>query len=190
MRLLKLEIANTVQFVCCEQAFTAARCLIGSFKYSCLSIFATSSINQRYYLHDTCDWLAHLSTRPTMLLIRASFLTLGICCWNGAVLTMPHKANGRVARPCQGPNIPEANRRISHITHIVILCLEPVTSSRREQWQWQSSSSRFYLSSNTTVGTSTAVLRSTQPSTLRGTVKWVPAYGLSNNNNGDGGRGW
>jgi len=125
-----------------------------------------------------------------MLLIRASFLTLGICCWNGAGLTMPHKATGRVARPCQGPNIPEANRRISHITHIVILCLEPVNSSRREQWQWQSSSSRFYLSSNTTVGISTAVLRSTQPSTLRGTVKWVPAYGLSNNNNGDGGRGW
>ena len=26
----------------------------------------------------------------------------------------------------------------------------------------------------------------TQPSTLRGTVKWVSAYGLSNNNNGDG----
>jgi len=35
--------------------------------------------------------------------------------------------------------------------------------------------------------TFTAVLRSTQPSTLRGTVK--SAYGLSNNNNGDGGRG-
>jgi len=29
--------------------------------------------------------------------------------------------------------------------------------------------------------TFTAVLRSTQPSTLRGTVKWVSAYGLSNN---------
>ena len=38
--------------------------------------------------------------------------------------------------------------------------------------------------------TFTAVLRSTQPSTLRGTVKWVSAYGLSNNNNGDGGCGW
>jgi len=35
--------------------------------------------------------------------------------------------------------------------------------------------------------TFTAVLRSTQPSTLRGTVE--SAYGLSNNNNGDGGRG-
>jgi len=34
--------------------------------------------------------------------------------------------------------------------------------------------------------TFTAVLRSTQPSTLRGTVKLVSAYGLSNNNNGDG----
>ena len=37
--------------------------------------------------------------------------------------------------------------------------------------------------------TFTAVPRSTQPSTLRGTVKWVSAYGLSNNNNGDGGCG-
>jgi len=32
----------------------------------------------------------------------------------------------------------------------------------------------------------TAVPRSTQPSTLRGTVKRVSAYGLSNNNNSDG----
>jgi len=38
--------------------------------------------------------------------------------------------------------------------------------------------------------TFTAVLRSTQPSTLRWTVKLVSAYGLSNNNNGDGGCGW
>ena len=38
--------------------------------------------------------------------------------------------------------------------------------------------------------TFTAVLRSTQPSTLRGTVKWVSAYGLSINNNDDGERGW
>ena len=37
--------------------------------------------------------------------------------------------------------------------------------------------------------TFTAVLRSTQPSTPRGTVKRVSAYGLSNNNNGDGGCG-
>ena len=36
----------------------------------------------------------------------------------------------------------------------------------------------------------TAVLRSTQPSALCGTVKWASAYGLSNNNNGDGGCGW
>ena len=36
----------------------------------------------------------------------------------------------------------------------------------------------------------TTVLRSTQPSTLRGTVIWVSAYGLSNNNNGDDGCGW
>ena len=34
--------------------------------------------------------------------------------------------------------------------------------------------------------TFTAVLRSTQPSTLRGTVKWVSVYGLNNNNNCDG----
>ena len=40
------------------------------------------------------------------------------------------------------------------------------------------------------VHTFTAVLRSTQPSTLRGTVKWVSAYVLNNNNNGDGGCGW
>jgi len=33
--------------------------------------------------------------------------------------------------------------------------------------------------------TSAAVLRATQPSTLCGTVKWVSAYGLSNNNNGE-----
>ena len=32
--------------------------------------------------------------------------------------------------------------------------------------------------------TFTAVPRSTQPSSLRGTVKWVSAYGLINNNNG------
>jgi len=38
--------------------------------------------------------------------------------------------------------------------------------------------------------TFTAVPRSTQLSTLRGTVKWISAYGLSNNNNGDGGCGW
>ena len=38
--------------------------------------------------------------------------------------------------------------------------------------------------------TFTAVPRSTQPSTLRGMVKWVSAYGLSNNNNGNGGCGW
>ena len=37
--------------------------------------------------------------------------------------------------------------------------------------------------------TFTAVPRSTQPSTLSGTVKRVSAYGLSNNNNGDGGCG-
>ena len=37
--------------------------------------------------------------------------------------------------------------------------------------------------------TFTAVPRSTQPSTLRGTVKRVSAYVLSNNNNGDGGCG-
>ena len=35
--------------------------------------------------------------------------------------------------------------------------------------------------------TFTAVPRSTQPSTLRGTVKRVSAYGLSSNNSGDGG---
>ena len=35
-----------------------------------------------------------------------------------------------------------------------------------------------------------SVPRSTQPSTLRGTVKWVSAYGLSNNNRDDGGFGW
>ena len=35
--------------------------------------------------------------------------------------------------------------------------------------------------------TFTAALRSTQPSTFRGTVQCVSAYGLSNNNNGDGG---
>ena len=35
----------------------------------------------------------------------------------------------------------------------------------------------------------TAVPRSTQPSALRGTVKLVSAYGLSNNNSGDGGCG-
>ena len=34
-----------------------------------------------------------------------------------------------------------------------------------------------------------AVPRSTQPSTLRGTVKRVSAFGLSNNNSGDGGCG-
>ena len=34
--------------------------------------------------------------------------------------------------------------------------------------------------------TFTAVPRSTEPSTLRGTVKCI-AYGLSNNDNGDGG---
>ena len=38
--------------------------------------------------------------------------------------------------------------------------------------------------------TFTAVPKQTQPSTLRGTVKRVSAYGLSNNNNGDGGCGW
>jgi len=38
--------------------------------------------------------------------------------------------------------------------------------------------------------TFTAVPRSTQPSKLRGTVKRVSAYGLSNNNNGEGGCGW
>ena len=38
--------------------------------------------------------------------------------------------------------------------------------------------------------TFTAVLKSTHPSTVRGTVKWISAYGLSNNNNGDGGCGW
>ena len=38
--------------------------------------------------------------------------------------------------------------------------------------------------------TFTAVLRSTQPSTLRGMVKWVSAYRLGNSNNGDGGCGW
>jgi len=37
--------------------------------------------------------------------------------------------------------------------------------------------------------TSAAVPRSTQPSTLRGTVKGVSAYGLSNSNSGDGGCG-
>jgi len=38
--------------------------------------------------------------------------------------------------------------------------------------------------------TFTAVPRSTQPSTIRGTaIKCVPAYGLSDNNNGDGGCG-
>jgi len=31
----------------------------------------------------------------------------------------------------------------------------------------------------------TTVPRSTQPSTLRGMAKWVSAYGLSNNNNGE-----
>jgi len=35
--------------------------------------------------------------------------------------------------------------------------------------------------------TFTVVPRSTQPATLRGTVKRVSAYALSNNNNGDGG---
>jgi len=35
-----------------------------------------------------------------------------------------------------------------------------------------------------------AVPRSTQPSTIRGTAKWVPAYRLSNNNNGDSGWHW
>ena len=35
--------------------------------------------------------------------------------------------------------------------------------------------------------TFTAVPRSTQPSTLRGTIKSVSAYELSNNSNGDGG---
>ena len=38
--------------------------------------------------------------------------------------------------------------------------------------------------------TFTAVPRSTQPSTLRGTVKRVSVYGLSKNNNGDGRCGW
>ena len=38
--------------------------------------------------------------------------------------------------------------------------------------------------------TFTAVSRSTQPSILRKTIKWVSAYGLSNNNNGDGACGW
>jgi len=38
--------------------------------------------------------------------------------------------------------------------------------------------------------TFTAVPRLTQPSTLRGMVKWISAYGMSNNNNGDGGCGW
>jgi len=38
--------------------------------------------------------------------------------------------------------------------------------------------------------TFTAVRRSTQPSTLRGTVKSVSAYGLINNNIGDIGCGW
>ena len=38
--------------------------------------------------------------------------------------------------------------------------------------------------------TFTAVPMSTRSSTLRGTVKWVSAYGLRNNNNGDGGCGW
>jgi len=38
--------------------------------------------------------------------------------------------------------------------------------------------------------TFTAPLGSTQPSTLCGMVEWVSAYGLSNNNNGDGGCGW
>ena len=37
--------------------------------------------------------------------------------------------------------------------------------------------------------TFSAVSKSTQPSIIRGTVKWVSAYGLSNNNNGDGGCG-
>ena len=35
-----------------------------------------------------------------------------------------------------------------------------------------------------------AVLRSTQRSALREAVKWVSAYGLGDNNNGDGGCGW
>jgi len=34
-----------------------------------------------------------------------------------------------------------------------------------------------------------AVPKSTQPSTFCGTVKYVSAYGLSNNNNGGGGVG-
>jgi len=46
------------------------------------------------------------------------------------------------------------------------------------------------LGTGCAVRTFSAVPRLTvQPSTLRGTIKWVSAYGLSNNNNGDGGCG-
>ena len=38
--------------------------------------------------------------------------------------------------------------------------------------------------------TFTVLPRSTQPSTLRGMVKEVSAYRMSNNNNGNGGCGW
>ena len=67
-----------------------------------------------------------------------------------------------------------------------------VRGSRFESHRWQLCLSRQLLRYSLEHGlcTFTAVLTSTQPSTLRGTVKWVSAYGLSNNNNGDGGCGW
>jgi len=68
-----------------------------------------------------------------------------------------------------------------------------VRGPRFESLLWQLCLSRqllWYMQSWTRLCTFTAVLRSTQPSTLHGTVKWVSAYRLSNNNNGDDGCGW
>jgi len=67
-----------------------------------------------------------------------------------------------------------------------------VRGSRFESRRWQlclSLAAAIY-SLGHRLCTFTAVLRSTQPSTFRGTAKWVSVYGLSNNNNGDGGCGW
>ena len=66
-----------------------------------------------------------------------------------------------------------------------------VRGSRFESRRWQLCLSRQPLrySLEHRLRNFTAVPRSTQPSILHGTVKWVSAYGLSNNNNGDGGCG-
>ena len=55
-----------------------------------------------------------------------------------------------------------------------------VREPRFESRRWQLCLSRQLLRyAVLSTGTFTAVLRSTQPSSLRGTVKWVSAYGLS-----------